>query len=97
MGQTRASASIQHSNNRHRGRASTAGTTSHSEYCGDHTLLNSKNATRISKTSSATRGTRRAVTPSAKIPAQQARKAPKENALTAVMGGWRPNVRSSTA
>ncbi|KID28608.1 hypothetical protein JD82_03503 [Prauserella rugosa] len=54
--QTSASISIHVSNSRHRGIASTANGTSHSEYCGLHTLLVSRNAATTRKHNCATRG-----------------------------------------
>ena len=51
-----ASAACQSSSERHFGRASTASGSSHSEYCGLHTLLSSRNPATSRKASWATRG-----------------------------------------
>ena len=61
----RASNAIHDTSNHTRGTASTASGTSHSEYCGLHTLLVSRNTATMRNASCAIRGVVRAVSPMA--------------------------------
>src|SRR5882762_7275674 len=85
--QTRASMVIQASNGFQRGMASTASGSSHSEYCGLHTLLVSRNAAITSRHTWASRGRVGADIVTQAMPAQQSRNS---TALTVfrIVGTW---------
>ena len=76
-----ASNTIHGSRTRALGIASTASGTSHSEYCGLHTLLVSRNAAMTRKDSCAIRGQRGAVSPMTSTPTQHSRNSTSETVL----------------
>src|SRR6478752_9605918 len=91
--QTTASDACHSSSGRHRGRASTASGSSQSEYCGDHTLLVSRNAAMTRKASWANRGRLAADSPSQPIPAHAITNSDSDRTLTNV-GTSEPGVAS---
>src|SRR6476469_271291 len=91
--QTTASDACHSSSGRHLGSASTASGSSHSEYCGDHTLLVSRNAAITRNANWANRGRRAADSPSQPIPTQASRNSARDRMFTKV-GTSEPAVAS---
>src|SRR5918996_3494060 len=76
------SASCQIVTSRQRGRASTARGSSHSAYCGDHTLLTSRNAATAKNASCASRGGSGAVSASSTMATSRTPAAPRARRTT---------------